>query len=126
VCHQSVSLTARHLEEFGIATVVIGSAMDIVTHCNVPRYLHIDLPLGNPLGSPGDRETQLESVLSALQLAISAEHSVVQVSDAAWKGDGQWKENYNKVDQSNRQALLRLGQENRKKRAENKARGLAR
>jgi len=126
VCHQSVSLTARHLEEFGIATVVIGSAMDIVTHCNVPRYLHNDLPLGNPLGSPGDRETQLESVLSALQLAISAEHSVVQVSDAAWKGDGQWKENYNKVDQSNRQALLRLGQENRKKRAENKARGLAR
>lgn len=126
MCHQSVSLTARHLEEFGIATVVIGSAMDIVTHCNVPRYLHNDLPLGNPLGSPGDRETQLESVLSALQLAISAEHSVVQVSDAAWKGDGQWKENYNKVDQSNRQALLRLGQENRKKRAENKARGLAR
>ncbi len=100
--------------------------MDIVTHCNVPRYLHNDLPLGNPLGSPGDRETQLESVLSALQLAISAEHSVVQVSDAAWKGDGQWKENYNKVDQSNRQALLRLGQENRKKRTENKARGLAR
>ena len=100
--------------------------MDIVTHCNVPRYLHNDLPLGNPLGSPGDRETQLESVLSALQLAISAEHSVGQGSEAAWKGDGQWKENYNKVDQSNRQALLRLGQENRKKRAENKARGLAR
>ena len=100
--------------------------MDIVTHCNVPRYLHNDLPLGNPLGSPGDRETQLVSVLSALQLAISAEHSVVQVSDAAWKGDGQWKENYNKVDQSNHEELLRLGKENRRKRAENKARGLSR
>jgi hypothetical protein len=100
--------------------------MDIVTHCKVPRYLHNNLPLGNPLGSPGDRQTQMKSVLNALKLAVSAEHSVAQISDASWKGDNQWKQNYNKVDQSNREELLRLGQENRRKRAENKARGLAR
>jgi hypothetical protein len=50
----------------------------------------------------------------------------MQVSDACWKGDDHWKENYNKVDQSNREELLRLGKENRRKRAENKARGLSR
>ncbi|MEO2184515.1 MAG: hypothetical protein ABGY43_19675 [bacterium] len=100
--------------------------MDIVTHCKVPRYLHNNLPLGNPLGSPGDRETQMKSVLNALKLAVRSEHSVVQVSDACWKGDDHWKENYNKVDQSNREELLRLGKENRRKRAENKSRGLSR
>jgi len=68
----------------------------------------------------------MKSVLNALKLAVSSEHSVVQVSDACWKGDDHWKENYNKVDQSNRKELLRLGKENRRKRAENKARGLSR
>ena len=100
--------------------------MDIVTHCKVPRYLHNDLPLGNPLGSPGDRKTQMKSVLHALKLVVSAEHSVVEISDAFWAGDNHWKRNYNKVDKSNREELLRLGQENRRNRAENKARGLTR
>lgn len=100
--------------------------MDIVTHCNVPRYLHNDLPLGNPLGSPGDRETQLKSVLSALRLAISAKQKVVEVSDAFWAGDPQWKQNYNKVDETNREELNQLGEENRRKRAQNKALGLSR
>ncbi|MFP6802187.1 MAG: hypothetical protein VCA12_03490 [Pseudomonadales bacterium] len=68
----------------------------------------------------------MKSVLNALRLAVSSEHSVMQVSDACWKGDDHWKENYNKVDQSNREELLRLGKENRRKRAENKARGLSR
>jgi len=68
----------------------------------------------------------MKSVLNALKLAVSSEHSVVQVSDACWKDDDHWKENYNKVDQSNREELLRLGKENRRKRAENKARGLSR
>ncbi len=100
--------------------------MDIVTHCNVPRYLHNDLPLGNPLGSPGDRETQLKSVLSALRLAISAKQKVVEVSDARWAGDPQWKQSYNKVDETNRKELSQLGEENRRKRAQNKALGLSR
>ncbi len=39
VCHQSVSLTARMLEESGIATVIMGCAKDIVEHVGVPRFL---------------------------------------------------------------------------------------
>ena len=100
--------------------------MDIVTHCNVPRYLHNDLPLGNPLGAPYDRETQMKSVLGALRLATSAEHPTVEISDTSWTGNPQWKQNYNKVDETNREELLRLGQENRRKRAENKAQRLTR
>jgi len=100
--------------------------MDIVTHCKVPRYLHNDLPLGNPLGTPYDRKTQIASVLSALSLAAGAKQSVVEISDASWTGSPAWKENYNKVDETNREELLRLGEENRRKRAENKALGLSR
>jgi len=39
VCHQTVSLVARHLETNGIPTVVLGCAKDIVEHCGVPRFL---------------------------------------------------------------------------------------
>ena len=39
VCHQTVSLVARHLEANGISTVVMGCAKDIVEHAAVPRFL---------------------------------------------------------------------------------------
>src|ERR1700682_937310 len=54
VCHQSVSLAARMLEENGIATVVMGCAKDIVEHVGVPRFLFSDFPLGNAAGRPRD------------------------------------------------------------------------
>jgi len=63
----------------------------------------------------------MKSALNALKLAVSAEHSVVQVSDGAWNWGNHWKQNYNKVDYSNLKELLRLGQGNRMKRAKNKA-----
>ncbi len=52
VCHQSVSLIARHLEANGISTLVMGCAKDIVEHCGVPRFLFSDFPLGNSAGRP--------------------------------------------------------------------------
>ena len=39
VCHQTISLVARHLEANGISTVVMGCAKDIVEHAGVPRFL---------------------------------------------------------------------------------------
>ena len=54
VCHQTVSLAARMLEESGIATVVMGCAKDIVEHVGVPRFLFSDFPLGNAAG-PAER-----------------------------------------------------------------------
>src|SRR4029079_7196925 len=58
VCHQSVSLAARALEENGIATVVMGCAKDIVEHVGVPRFLFSDFPLGNAAGRPCDPTSQ--------------------------------------------------------------------
>ena len=52
VCHQTISLVARHLEANGIATVVMGCAKDIVEHAAVPRFLFSDFPLGNSAGRP--------------------------------------------------------------------------
>jgi hypothetical protein len=108
-------LTARILEAGGIATVVIGSAMDIVEHCGVPRYVHNDLPLGNPLGAPEDRVTQEQSVLAALHLVETATEPSVMETQAHWPDD-QWKSNYMRVDDSNREALRRMGEENRARR----------
>ena len=44
VCHQTVSLVARHLEANGIPTVVMGCAKDIVEHAAVPRFLFSRFP----------------------------------------------------------------------------------
>ncbi len=68
----------------------------------------------------------MQSVLSALRLADSAEHAVVEISDARWAGAPQWKQNYNRVDETNREQLRQRGIENRRERARNKALGLSR
>ena len=72
MCHQTVSLVARRLEESGVTTVVVGSARDIVEEAGVPRFLFVDFPLGNPCGKPGDRAMQRDIVGLALELAASA------------------------------------------------------
>lgn len=46
VCHQTISLVARYLEESSIPTVVIATARDIVEHCGVARLVFVDFPLG--------------------------------------------------------------------------------
>ena len=100
--------------------------MDIVTHCGVPRYLHNNLPLGNPLGTPGDRTAQQQSVLSALQLAVEASSPTAIRSQLEWPHGMDWLTVYNRVDESNRDELRRKGDEIRRKRADDKAKGLSR
>jgi hypothetical protein len=72
VCHQTVSLTARILEEGGIATVVMGCAKDIVEYVGVPRFLFSDFPLGNAAGRPKDPESQALTLALALSVLESA------------------------------------------------------
>lgn len=116
------------MEEAGIATVVIGSAWDIVTHCGVPRYLHNDLPLGNPLGKPYDRVNQHKSVLSALNMAAESEAPVAVQSDLRWRDDfdESWKENYMRISESDLADLKKAGEENRAQRLAAKDAGLTR
>ena len=63
MCHQTVSLIARYLEENGIPTVVMGCAKDIVEHCGVPRFLFSDFPLGNAAGKPKDPTFSINGTL---------------------------------------------------------------
>jgi D-proline reductase (dithiol) PrdB len=122
-----VGLVSRLLEANGIATVVMGSAMDIIAHCGVPRYLHSDLPLGNPCGVPFDSTMQeqiLNQALLLLEEANSA-NSIVR-SVAKWPGTPSWREDYSKVDESNREALWLKGLQRRDQQETGKAKGITR
>ncbi len=94
VCHQTLSLIARHLEENGIATVVMGSALDVVEYVAVPRFLFTDYPLGNPCGMPYIEEQQAELLEMALHLLESATASQTTVqSPFEWPGD-EWRDGF--------------------------------
>lgn len=106
--------------------MVIGSARDIVTWCGVPRFLYNDLPLGNPLGIPGNREMQRQSVERALALVETAREPTVAETEFRWSDDDEWKNNYMKVDASNIDKLRKMGEENRQRRKAQKDQGLRR
>jgi D-proline reductase (dithiol) PrdB len=99
VCHQSVSLCARLLEESGIATVVMGCAKDIVEYVGVPRLLFSDFPLGNAAGKPGDPASQAATLELALALleAAPAPRTTVQ-SPLVWDAaSADWKLDYSNI-----------------------------
>jgi hypothetical protein len=99
VCHQTVSLVARHLEANGIPTVIIGCAKDIVEYCGVPRFLFSDFPLGNAAGRPFDAESQaatLELALRVLETAPAARTTVQ--SPLRWRDDAAWKLDFSNLD----------------------------
>lgn len=92
VCHQTMSLAARHLEAAGIPTVVMGCAKDIVETCGVARFVFSDFPLGHAAGRPWDepsRHATLELALALLERAF-APRTTVQ-NPLRWPGDGRWK-----------------------------------
>jgi D-proline reductase (dithiol) PrdB len=95
VCHQTVSLAARALEENGISTLVMGSAKDIVEYVGVPRFLFSDFPLGNAAGRPKDRQSQAFTLALALEVleAAPAARTTVQ-SPQRWSEDPGWKLDY--------------------------------
>ncbi len=95
VCHQTVSLAARMLEEDGISTVVMGCAKDIVEHVGVPRFLFSDFPLGNAAGRPKDPESQAFTLDLALRVLESAPapRTTVQ-SPLKWSSNPDWKLDY--------------------------------
>jgi len=108
VCHQTVSLVARHLEANGISTVVMGCAKDIVEHCGVTRFLFSDFPLGNSAGrphDPGSQETTLELALVLLETA--AEPRTTLQSPLKWSESAEWKLDYCNVERLSPEELAR-------------------
>jgi D-proline reductase (dithiol) PrdB len=116
-------LVARHLEANGIPTVIIGSALDVVEHCGVPRFLFTDFPLGNPCGHPWRRDMQKAIVREALGLLEAAQGPRTTVkAPFRWKEDDPgWRARYGRVDPAERVRLLALGEERRRRRARSKS-----
>ena len=112
VCHQTISLVARHLEANGISTVVMGCAKDIVEHAAVPRFLFSDFPLGNSAGKPHDPASHaftLELALRVLETAPGPQTTVQ--SPLRWSVDASWKRDYSNAAKLSAEELARLRRE---------------
>jgi D-proline reductase (dithiol) PrdB len=112
VCHQTVSLVARHLEASGISTVVMGCAKDIVEHAAVPRFLFSDFPLGNSAGKPHDPASHAFTLELALRLLESAPGPQTTVqSPLRWSSDASWKRDYSNAAALSAEELTRRRRE---------------
>ncbi|MFA7666619.1 MAG: reductase [Burkholderiaceae bacterium] len=109
ICHQTLSLVARHLEANGIATVVMACAKDIVEHVGVPRVLFSDFPLGNGAGKPHDRASQEATLELALRVLESAPgpRTTVQ-SPLRWSDAPEWKLDFSNIERVSPEELSRL------------------
>ena len=113
-----MSLVSRHLESQGIATVVLGSARDIVEECGVARFLFTDFPLGNPVGKPDDPVMQRATVGYALDLLETARLPRTTVQTPwRWSEDESWREVYARIDPAKIEALRADGEARRAKQA---------
>lgn len=127
MCHQTVSLTARHLEAAGIPTVILGSALDVVEHCGVPRFLFTDFPLGNPCGKPFDASMQEAIAAQGIDLLERAERARTTVrAPFRWSDDETWRERYMEVRPEDLAELARRGDARRAERLNFRTEGKAR
>jgi D-proline reductase (dithiol) PrdB len=95
VCHQTLSLVARYLEEKGIPTVLMGAAKDIVEQVGVARFLFSDFPLGSAAARPFDPASRDQMIEQALQLLEQAQGPrTTRVNPLQWNGPAQWREDY--------------------------------
>ena len=115
-----MSLVARHLEENGVPTVVMGSARDVVEECGVARFVFTDFPLGNPCGKPWDVKMQRSIVGMGLDMLERAWMARTTVQTPFTWGSDEWRDAFMRVDDSNREALARAGEERRRLQAETK------
>ncbi|HXT78831.1 MAG TPA: glycine/sarcosine/betaine reductase selenoprotein B family protein [Acetobacteraceae bacterium] len=112
VCHQTCSLTARHLEANGIPTVLMGAAKDIVEHAAVPRFLFSDFPLGNSAGKPHDVPSQDQTLELALRVLETAPGPrTTMQSPLRWSEDGDWKLDYLNLARISEEELRRRREE---------------
>ncbi len=105
MCHQTVCLIARHLEDAGIPTFCLGSALDILQAGRPPRAAFVDFPLGHSSGSPFDEAQQYAIVRDAMWAFQSAEtpETIVHI-DATWPEGEDWKVNSANTDQGDTRA----------------------
>ena len=98
--------------------MVIGSARDIVEELGVARFVFTDFPLGNPCGKPWDKKMQHSIVGIALDLLTQAWMPRTTIQTPFFWDDDEWRNAFMRVDDSNREALAREGEERRRFQAE--------
>jgi len=109
VCHQSVSLIARHLEENGIPTVVMGCAKDIVESAGIARFWFSNFPLGHSAGKPLDPQSQQQTLQGALSMFDSATAPrTTHLSPQSWTQDNTWKDDFMSIAHLDAVALEKL------------------
>ena len=113
-----MSLISRVLEAAGIPTLIIGSALDIVEHCGVPRFVFTDLPLGNPCGLPYDDIMHRSIVDTALDTLESAQAPRTIVNTPHRWPEEDWKAEYMAVRPEDAAELAAKGRERREMRAQ--------
>ena len=105
VCHQTVTLVARHLEANRIPTVIMGCARDIVEQASAPRFVFSDFPLGNGAGKPNDPLSQASTLSLALGVLANAVEPVTVVNPLVWNDDHGWKDDYSNPEKLNAEEL---------------------
>lgn len=122
VCHQSCALAARAVEAAGIATVIMGCALDIVERAGVARFLFSDFPLGNGAGLPGDPAAQDRTLALALDLLEKATAPRTTLrSPLVWPGPDTWREDYANPNKLSPQEIARRKAEFDRAKAQAKA-----
>lgn len=112
-----MSLISRVLEQEGISTVIIGSARDIVELCGVARFLFTDFPLGNPIGTPFNREMQEANLKMGLSMLENVDASrTTWVSPFKWDEKQDWRRRYMEIRDEDHGMLLAKGEQRKKQR----------
>jgi len=108
-------------------TVILGSALDVVEHCGVPRFLFTDFPLGNPCGKPFDTSMQEAIVVQGIDLLEGAERpGTTERTPFCWSDDETWRERYMEIRSEDLTELARRGEARRARRLREKADGKTR
>ncbi len=100
-----MGLIARFIEEAGVPTVSMTSALDITRKVKPPRALFLNFPLGHQAGKPFEPELQREIAKRALlALEEMKEPGEILMLPYEWLegGDRSWEE-------KERERILRLG-----------------
>ena len=110
-------------------TVVLGSALDVVLRCGVPRFLFSDFPLGNPCGRPWDVAMQRAIVAQAVALFEADTPQAFARAPFRWaEGDQDelWRRRYYEIDPAKREELRLAGERRRASQQRAKETGRAR
>ncbi len=71
-------MLARVFEEAGLATVGLSIVRQQAVNSKAPRFLHVEFPLGRPLGRPGDAAFQSDVIRRALALLERTDVPVIE------------------------------------------------